>query len=169
MEPDWRWEDWLKVGRRCTESLKEMWSLIEDDQLQIQGQRLPSSACHGDHSQPFAIWVYNMRETKSVFYRQWKGREVRRKKQNWRHLRLLRNRRGRRKAVASVYANRVCGKTSNTSFPTNPELWVFGKRVSPIHGVVGRAKQDFLRLGSFLSLRRLRSLYSSYPNNALVL
>ena len=75
--------------------------------------------------------------------------------------------RGRRKAVASVYANRVCGKTSNTGFPTNLEFWVFEKRVSYIRGVVRRAKQEFSWLGSFLGLRRSRSLYSSYPKNAL--
>lgn len=73
MEPDWRWEDWFKMGRRCTDSLMEMWSLIEDDQLQIQGQCLPSSACRRDHSQPLAIWVYNIRETKSFYIGNEKG------------------------------------------------------------------------------------------------
>uniref|UniRef100_A0A8R7TXZ8 Uncharacterized protein n=1 Tax=Triticum urartu TaxID=4572 RepID=A0A8R7TXZ8_TRIUA len=107
-----------------------------------------------------------LRPTKSCYIGNGKRREVSRRKKNWRQCGCSGKGGGGDGQLRSVFVNRVCGKTTNTRFPTNLEFWAFVKRVSYMHGLVGGAKQDFVQLGRFSGLWRSRSVCSPYPNNA---
>ncbi|XBJ10277.1 hypothetical protein VPH35_015177 [Triticum aestivum] len=122
----------------------------------------------GDRSQPVrSVCGTHHAANKILLYRQWKKAGGESQKEKLAPMWLFRKGGGGDGQLRSVFVNRVCGKTTNTRFPTNLEFWAFVKRVSYMHGLVGGAKQDFVRLGRFSGLWRSRSVCSPYPNNAL--
>jgi hypothetical protein len=71
-----------------------------------------------------------------------------------------------RKSCNRVLSNRVLGKTSNTRFCQNPLSWLYGNLILLIHVLVTAPKQDISLLGRYLSLRKIRSAKTLYPNRA---